>query len=231
MSRDDGFNIADVSTSQLDDPKFRALWRRLKDQPAMCEAIASYHAIILESWANGDRVTADEAVPVWLTPSLDVLAAMVAVGLLDAEHRIPEHAWESWYRPAYKRREERRESGRKGGLAKAANARPSTATAEPEHSQSSALPVPLPSDTVPTVPSVPTQPADFGKEWRPFLEEWRKRFKHLPSEHQRRVLWDVIDNRPTDAATWLSKVRPGATAFEAVGEVMARWSAFRRSVA
>ena len=133
--------VADVDVGLLDDAKARALWRRLRDQALMARAIVGHFALILESWSAGERVSLEEALPVWLEADDVIVDALIAVGLIDAEHRIPEHAWTSWYLPAWQRREERRQSGRKGGLAKAANASAaSSATAEPRQSQSDALP-------------------------------------------------------------------------------------------
>lgn len=153
MSRDDGFPIADVDVRLLDDAKFRALWRRLRDPGGMYQATTLYLSVILASWSAGERVTLNEAVPTWADPYEGIVAELEAVGLIDADGRLPEHAWDGWFGPAHARREERREAGRRGGLARAAASR---ATAEPEHSRGEALPV----RTVPSVPSGPTEPPE-----------------------------------------------------------------------
>ena len=153
MTRADGFMTADVDTGLLDDAKNRVLWRRLQDPALMCQAVTIHLATLLASWGAGERATVDESVPVWLDPAPAVLEALVAVGLLTTDHRLPEHAWDGWFGPAWTRREERRESGRKGGLAKANRTpSPSRALAEPERSQSEALPGP-------SGPSLPTRPS------------------------------------------------------------------------
>jgi hypothetical protein len=116
VSRDEGFAIADTSTALPADPKFNVLWRRLRDKPAMCEGRTIYEDVRLASWAAGKRVTVGEAASLWLDPDPAVLAAMVAVGLLDDDHRIPEHVWATWYGTAYARRDDARLRGQIGGL-------------------------------------------------------------------------------------------------------------------
>jgi hypothetical protein len=118
MSRDDGFDVADVATGHLDDPKVRALWRALApDQDRMGRALTLHLATLLASWRQGCRVTVSEAVPVWLNPDAELVAALVDARLLDRTGRIPPRSWKGWFGPAWERRELRRESGRKGGQA------------------------------------------------------------------------------------------------------------------
>jgi hypothetical protein len=152
MSRSEGFPIADVDVGILDDPKVRALVRSTKDEALVARAMVAYMAVVTGSWGRGERVTLEDAVPLWINSVEDLAERLASVGLLDAEGRIPERSWESWFRPAWDRREERRESGRKGGYAKHRN---QSGLAQPEHSQSEAKAEPYPS--VPSVqdPSVP----------------------------------------------------------------------------
>lgn len=138
MSRDQGFTTADVHVGLLDDPKVRKLWRRLKDPAAMDAAIVTYLAVLLGSWAAGERVTAEDVAPLW-AGDLD-LSALQHVGLLDPEGRIPEHAWSSWFGTADERREKARARWR--------------AWAERNRTQPFANGLPM--STVPTVPTVPT---------------------------------------------------------------------------
>jgi hypothetical protein len=144
VSRDDGFAIADVDTGLLDDAKVRALWRLLGEPTAMCHALTIREAVLLASWREGHRVTAETSAPVWLPLPTTLLDALVTVGLLDRSHRMPRRSWDSWFGPAYARREERREAGRRGGLAKAKRSSSSaTATLYPS----------VPSSSIPSVPS------------------------------------------------------------------------------
>lgn len=168
MSRDEGFQVADISTSLLDDPKVRSLWRKLRDAGAMDGAMMVFLSVILESWRDGERASAGESAPMWRDDVEGSVRALSEVGLLDEAGRLPEMAWRSWFDPAFQRRERRRNSGSLGGHQKAANAgaasstdmaQPdqlsSTAMAQPEQSPSIALPV------RPTVlPSV--QPTDVS---------------------------------------------------------------------
>ena len=118
MSRDDGFDVADVATGHLDDPKVKALWRALApDQDRMSRALMLHVATLLASWRQGCRVSVTEAVPVWLDPDAELVAALVDARLLDKSGRIPPRSWKGWFGPAWERREARRESGRKGGQA------------------------------------------------------------------------------------------------------------------
>src|SRR4051794_18579334 len=89
VSREDGFRVADVDAGLLDDPKMRHLWRRLQDPATMAQAALLYVAVILASWGAGDRRTADEAAPIWLDPSGDLLSALQEAGLLDGDGLIP----------------------------------------------------------------------------------------------------------------------------------------------
>jgi hypothetical protein len=115
MTRGDGFTTADIDTGLLDDAKMRHLWRLLRDPATMARAVVVYTAAVLASWRTGDRVTAEDAAPLWNDPA-DLLAPLVTVGLLDAEHRVPLHVWTAWYGPAYARTEAKRGGGRIAGL-------------------------------------------------------------------------------------------------------------------
>jgi hypothetical protein len=117
MSRDSGFPRADVDVRILDDPKFRAIIRSTRDDSVIARCVTAYLAILTASWARGERVSLEDAAPLWVTGLDDLGDRLSNIGLLDAEHRIPEHTWASWYEPARARRERLREGGRKGGLA------------------------------------------------------------------------------------------------------------------
>lgn len=114
MSREDGFSRADIDSAIFDDLKFRRLWKRLGHQGLMAEAAVLYMATVLRSWHDGQRAVAEDAVPDWLTPSPESIAALKAVGLLEADHRVPRRAFEGWFRPAWERRERMRSGGRVG---------------------------------------------------------------------------------------------------------------------
>lgn len=169
MPRDDGFAVADVSTSKHTDPKFRRLWRMLAgDEDGMNAAVALYEAVTLASWGQGERVEADEAAPFWMSETREAMLSLQKVGLLDEDGMIPQHAWDSWYLPAYGRREQRREAGRIGGQ----NSRPpkpphNNGGADPKQTSSDASPTPNPSvpfRSDPSVPSGPTVPSPRARE-------------------------------------------------------------------
>lgn len=131
MSRNDGFDIADTDTGLMADPKVLALARRLRDATRTGAAITLYEAVRLASWKAGRRLTLEETVPGWwLDPVDDLAAALEAVGLLDAEHRIPGHAWLGWYGPAFERRLDARRRSVYGGLVSLGNMTSAQANAE-----------------------------------------------------------------------------------------------------
>jgi len=153
VGREEGFAIADIASNHMDDEKVRRLWRVLEqDSTAMCEAVTAHFATVLASWREGKRVKLEEAAPLWLHVRPEITAALMAVGLLDRQKRVPARTWAGWYEPARARREARRDAGRSGGLAKAKRSS-SVATAEAE-----------PSSTRPAVrpdrPTVPSGSAD-----------------------------------------------------------------------
>jgi hypothetical protein len=157
MSRDDGFAIADVDTGFFADPKVVALARRLRDPVQTAAHLALYLALVLGSWGAGARITFDEAVPAWLLGPVDELRSnLAAVGLIDADGRIPKRAWTSWYLPAHTRREARRESGRLGGTVSGTHRRKTSGEPSVEQRPTDARPTLNPSArSVPSVPSMP----------------------------------------------------------------------------
>ena len=168
MSRGDGFATADIDTGLLDDAKMRALWRLLRDPEMMARAVVAYTAAVLASWRTGDRITAEDAAPFWDDPA-DLLSPLVAAGLLDAEHRIPIHAWTAWYGPAYARTEAKRGGGRIAGLMAHGMTR-DHAIEEALRRKSLTPPQAIPEDSseiagpVPPLPSVPPDPPLHARE-------------------------------------------------------------------
>jgi hypothetical protein len=69
---------------------------------------------------QGCRVTVDEAVPVWLEPDAELVAALVAVKLLDKVGRLPVRSWNSWFGPAAGRRDTLRDRWRRANAKRAA---------------------------------------------------------------------------------------------------------------
>jgi len=144
--RPDGFATADHDVGFLQD-------ERVLDavDVAGVQAVVAYLAVRDASWSRGERVAFGPAVRrlsiAYGLGDLDALqAVLVHVGLLDDDGRIPAKTWDSWYGVAESRRRERREAGRRGGLAKARNrarspASPSSPVAPLQLSSSDALPV------------------------------------------------------------------------------------------
>ncbi len=116
MNREDGFPIADIDVGLFHDPKVIALVRAVKDERCAMVHLGLYQSLVLASWGAGDRLVLDEALPAWWMGDVEpTRAALLAAKLIDAESRVPVASWESWYVPAYDRREKRRQSGAEGG--------------------------------------------------------------------------------------------------------------------
>ncbi len=149
MSRDDGFPVADLDSSYLDDPKMRDLWQRLHDPDRMAAAVVLHAATVLASWRQGERVSVTQAAPLWLTVDGELVAALQGARLIDKAGKVPASSWSEWFGPAFSRRETRREAGRIGGSA-SGKQRSTVAEATPKQPSTDAEPV------RPSVPSVPT---------------------------------------------------------------------------
>ena len=116
MSRTDGFGICDLDSGLMADPKIVALARRLRDPIRTAAAVSLYVALVTGSWGAGKRISITDALPAWWLADVDDLVSeLQAAGLVDDRQSIPEHAWSSWFLPAWERREVRREKAAKGG--------------------------------------------------------------------------------------------------------------------
>lgn len=146
MSRDDGFPVADIDSAYFDDPKMRDLWQRIQDADQMARAVVIHAATLLGSWRQGERITARQAVPLWMAADEEIVAHLQAVKLLDKAAKVPATGWGQWFGTAYKRREARREIGRAGGLA---SGKSRSTVSEPSVQRNS-------NGTEPVRPSVPT---------------------------------------------------------------------------
>ena len=159
MSRDAGFLIADVDVGLLRDVKLRRLRHQLPEED-VAPATLLYLALVLSSWEEGDRLPiVDADAPVAATP--ERIAALERVGLIDGEGRIPEHAWRSWFIPAWERREKVRAGAQRG------NAKRWGSDSLPDSHGESPPDSPPDSPSVPSVPSVPirTEPSVLGPRY------------------------------------------------------------------
>lgn len=117
MSSRDGFARADVDTNLLHDRKVLALARRLHDPVRTACALMLWEAALLASWNEGARVPLADAAPAWWTDDTDEYGTdLHAVGLLDADGRIPGHAFGAWIGAALGRRVTAERAGAIGGL-------------------------------------------------------------------------------------------------------------------
>jgi hypothetical protein len=112
VSRDDGFTIADISTTLHEDSKFKRLARRYPGMVAT--AFMAFTATLLDSWRDGERLVIEDAWPMLIPFDAAVVDALKEVELLDAEGRVEAASWAVWFEPAKRRRDAAREAGRKG---------------------------------------------------------------------------------------------------------------------
>jgi hypothetical protein len=116
MSRIEGFDVMDVSTSILHDPKFIRLGR---EYPALAgPGFTAYLSVTAESWKAGERLSIDDAWPVILAFNDAVVGALRAVKLLDARGRVTASAWRGFFEQARARREKSRERWRRANEAR-----------------------------------------------------------------------------------------------------------------
>ena len=165
MSRDEGFRNADVAVAMLDDPKFRTLARSTRDECVLARCVTAYVAVVLASWGAGERVTLEDAAPLWLAELEDLGARLAAVELLDADGRIPTDAWSNWYLPAEERQEKSRERWRRANRSRGRSAE----TSEGPRGDRAETSTPVPSEPNPVRPlrpirSVPSRSAPGGAQ-------------------------------------------------------------------
>lgn len=166
MSRDAGFAIADIDAGILDDPKFRNLARRHRDEALLARLFTGYIAVLTASWGHGRRMTLNDAAPIWLTDLDELRLLLVAEDLLDASGMVPERVWDGWFNPAKTRRDANRDrwarSARarrgKGGETSSASS-PRGHDADPARSHAPSVP---PSPSVPPGPTGPSSTRPRG---------------------------------------------------------------------
>jgi hypothetical protein len=166
VTRDDGLLRADISTALFSDPKIRALWRLTGDEARMNRAATVYLATVLDSWAAGRRIPADEAAPFWMSDTDEARADLARVHLLDDAGMIPEHAWQSWFGPAAQRTADARLRSMIGGLMRSLGLTKDEATvearrrlAQPSYDLAETQAAPNPTNQ-PGRPGQPGQPGD-----------------------------------------------------------------------
>ncbi len=115
IDRDLGLMRADIDVHLLHDPKMLRLLQHIPDERERAITVVVYLETLLASWREGRRLSAEEAAGLWgVTP--DRMTTLATVGLLDAEGRIPGHAWARWFeRPRPKSNSAGRRA-RKAGL-------------------------------------------------------------------------------------------------------------------
>ena len=101
-AEDMALRYAQVDIGLFGDPKVRRLFRRLEVERAYA-AIGLWLDILLTSWTDEKPVRASEVVDP--EAHAELLDALSAVGLLDADQRIPASAFRKWFGPIEQQRE------------------------------------------------------------------------------------------------------------------------------
>ena len=205
MSRDDGFAVADMDSGYFDDAKMRDLWQRLRDPDRMARAVCLHSATLLASWRQGERISVDRAIPLWLPADADLVAALKVAHLLDRFGKIPADSWQTWFGTAYNRRETRRVSGRAGGLVSAQN-RALPGEKPPKHAQHRLTdaaptleqPSSLAEPVRPSVPTVRPPVAAPAREAEPALDAYQAIMINVSTEALR-FLDDLVEAHGQEA--------------------------------
>lgn len=157
MSRDDSFEVMDVSTSIVNDPKVRKLWRHAPDHAGA--AFTAYVATMAESWRAGRRVTVDDAWPPFMPFDKPAVEALVSVGLIDNRGMVNAKAWKGWFDPANERRRKARAKWKRANDKRHADAMGDGVTTgdTPESPRGTPAVTPSPAPSVPSAPSVPPE--------------------------------------------------------------------------
>jgi hypothetical protein len=97
VSSRDGLARADVDTGLYADPKVKALARLQRDPVRTAATMTLYLATVLESWAENDRVSVEDAMPAWyLADYAEMVTDLTTVGLLADDGMIPEPTLDRW---------------------------------------------------------------------------------------------------------------------------------------
>jgi hypothetical protein len=143
----------DVSTSIVNDPKVRKLWRTSPDVAGV--AFTVYISTLAESWKEGRRVHADDAWPAFMPFDEAVLEALKSVELLDAKGFVLANSWREWFSPAQERREQARQrwarynANRTGNTARLPRGNDAVTASQPRgYRVSTATSVPIRSDPI-----------------------------------------------------------------------------------
>lgn len=111
MGKLDGFEVMDVSTAVVHDPKIRRLAREAPE--LLGAAFLAYMAVMAESWKAGERLTIQDAWPSFLPFDPAVVEKLRQVELLDVRGRVRPKPWREFFESAKKRREAARERWRR----------------------------------------------------------------------------------------------------------------------
>lgn len=152
MSRRPGFDVMDVDTSIVNDPKFKRILRSRPEHAA--PAFMAYVALLGESWKAAERTTIVDAWPALVPFDDAVVESMKAAELLDKTGRIPAIAWRKRFTEANERRLKARERWARYNEKRAkSSTNDDVVTTSLPRGRNAVTATSVPS--VPTVPSVP----------------------------------------------------------------------------
>lgn len=97
---------ADIDVGLMHDTKVVALARRQQDPHVTGVTLMLYVSAVLASWREDRPCSIEESAPAWfLSPLGPVTADLIAVGMLDADGRVPTATVDRWLGPARDRRD------------------------------------------------------------------------------------------------------------------------------
>lgn len=241
MSRDEGFDVMDVSTSLPNDPKFRLLSREYPD--ALGTAFFAYVATMAESWKAGERVTVDVAWPPILPHDDGAVAALLAVKLLDPKRRVTASAWRGFFEQARIRREKSRERWRRAnekrhGETPNPNGEHRAATARSPRGTNAVTAPPIPSDSdrpIPKKNGISSEEDSVARAERADIAALKARGWKRVTKAQRAILDEVLARHdvtgPEFAAATIRATPADKDPLEAVMAADRMWQASQRSKA
>lgn len=216
MSRIEGFDVMDVSTSLPNDPKFRQLAR---EAPAeLGTAFMAYVATMAESWRAGERVSVETAWPPILPHSEAAVTAMQRVNLLDPRGRVTTSAWRGYFEQARERREKSRERWRRANEKRTkepgnpiGNDRVATARSHRGANAVTAPPIPSDSDSVRKKNESLSGEDSDARDERPDIAALRARGWRV-TRRQRKVLDEILARHDVTGAGFAAEAIRNAPA-------------------
>lgn len=248
----EGWDFAQLKAGFAGDPEFVRLARLLgrRTPESFLAAVGLWTLCVGYAWLN-DRADVSEILE---GEPADIVDALVEVGLITDDRQLRGFAkWTARVRATRSGNRERQANARSRAVTQRHNKSQAVTSREVEvevevkkehdvRPQSSQRRQPVARD--PSGRAVTLTKADlaewatFGDEWAGFKRAWLARgFAHPPSggpeadeTSQRGLLWQILDARPADLATWVREAPPKASARAVVQYALDRWHDVRAAI-